>query len=322
MLIEILRKHIITMVRKIKQADVQRVLDSAYEKCRKEVNDGKPDAMMSDVNPASFAISIVLTDGRVFEKGDTKIKSPLGRIALVPSHVLVLSQNTPEELIQKAGVCTCSCKCQKKAKPDIPLSPHGVRAVSVITPQGDSDGKYSIMIDNIEDLAGSEPVLDDKLYERLGKEVAAADTINKIAEAGYNLYDDADIAVDLYTRLASLTFGTTQFATMGATIAADGRNPMTGEDIFDGKIAANVVTTMARGVHHEGRAWMMTTGLPAANSFGGTILAVLPGFGAIAAYSPLLDDNGVSIKAAKAIYEIAKELQLNVFASARVIVEK
>lgn len=310
------------MVRKIKPADVQKALDNAYQKSQKEVNDGKLDSLMSDADPTSFAVSIVLTDGRVFEKGDTKIKSPLGRIALVPTHVLVLSQNTPEELIQKAGVCTCACKCQKGAKPEIPLSPHGIRAVSVVTPQGDSDGKYSIMIDNIVALTGSEPVLDDKLYERLGKDVASADTINKIAAAEYNLYDDADIAVDLYTRLASLTFNTTQLATMGATIAADGRNPITAEDVFDGKIAANVVTTMARGVHHEGRAWMMTTGLPAANSFGGAILAVLPGFGAIAAYSPLLDSNGVSIKAAKVIYEFAKELQLNVFASARVMVEK
>ncbi len=178
------------------------------------------------------------------------------------------------------------------------------------------------MVDNIEDLAGCRPILDDKLYEQLKQKAVNANTINKIAAAEYSLYDDADIAVDLYVRLASLTFTATQFATMGATIAADGRNPVTGQEVFDGRIAANVVATMARGVHREGRAWMMTVGLPAANSFGGAVLAILPGFGAIAAYSPALDDKGVSLKAGKAIYEIAKKLQLNVFASARVTVEK
>lgn len=306
------------MDRILKQADVQKALDKAYEKY-KDISEGKNDELVSDA-PAAFGISIVLTDGRVFEKGDTGKASPLGRIALVPSHVLVLSQNTPEQLVDKAGAC--ACKCKRDAMPDIPVSPHGVRAVSVISPQGDSDGKYDIMIDNIEDLAGSGLVFDDRLYEQLKQKVTDSNTINKIAAAGYTLYDDADIAVDLYIRLASLTVTTSQLATMGATIAADGRNPVTHKEVFDGKIAANVTATMARGIHHASRAWMMTVGMPAANSFGGAILAILPGFGAIAAYSPALDDNGVSIKAAKTIYEIAKELQLNVFASARVSVEK
>lgn len=306
------------MDRILKHADVQKAIDKAYEKY-KGLNNGKKDELMSAA-PDAFGISIVLSDGRMFKKGDADSASPLGRIALVPSHVLALSQNTPEQLVQKAGVC--ACKCQKGTRPDIPVSPHGVRAVSVISPQGDSDGKYDIMIDNIEDLAGSGLVFDDKLYERLKQKVADSNTINKIAAAGYTLYDDADIAVDLYIRLASLTVTATQLAIMGATIAADGRNPVTHKDVFDGRIAANVTATMARGVHREGRAWMMTVGLPGANSFGGAILAILPGFGAIAAYSPALDDNGVSVKAAKAIYEIAKDLQLNVFASARVSVEK
>ncbi len=306
------------MDRKIKSADIQTAIDEAYEKY-KDSDEGKIDELVSATSD-TFGISIVLTDGRIFEKGDTKAVSPMGRIALVPSHVLVLSQNTPEQLVQKAGVCTCGC--HKGIKPDIPVSAHGIRAVSVISPQGDPEGKYNIMVDNIEDLAGCRPILDDKLYEQLKQKAVNANTINKIAAAEYSLYDDADIAVDLYVRLASLTFTATQFATMGATIAADGRNPVTGQEVFDGRIAANVVATMARGVHREGRAWMMTVGLPAANSFGGAVLAILPGFGAIAAYSPALDDKGVSLKAGKAIYEIAKKLQLNVFASARVTVEK
>ena len=307
------------MDRKIKQADVQKAVDNAYEK-NKSIKEGVAAEIVGAKDTKAFGISVVLTDGRVIEKGDTKVASPLGRIALLPSHVLVLTQNSPEELVKKAGVSPC--KCKKGVKPEIPVSPHGIRAVSVIEPQNDPDGKYDIMINNIEDLVGSEPVFDDKLYERLTKEVSDANTIDKIAQAEYSLYDKADIAVDLYTRLASLTLTTTQLAAMGATIAADGRNPITGQEVFDGAIAANVVATMARGVHKEGRAWMMTVGLPAVNSFGGAILAVLPGFGAIAAYSPELDEKGVSVKAAKAIADIANELQLNVFASARVSVEK
>lgn len=307
------------MERFISLADLQKTVDNAYE-TYKNVAEGNTDPRVKSNNDKAFGISVMLTDGTVVNRGDVGESSPLGRIATVASHVLLLQQNKPEELVRKSGVCRCYG--MKAKKPDIPVSPHGIRAVSAIEPQNDSDGKWDIMIDNIINLAGDAPVLDDALYERLKKALADADTINKLAEAEYTLYDDAASAIDLYARLASLDVTVEQAATIGATIAADGRNPKTGNNAFDGSIAANVVATVARGPHHEGRGWMMIVGIPAQSSFGGLILAILPGFGAIAAYSPELDVNGVSIKAAKAIKYIANTLHLNVYSSARVSVKK
>ena len=109
---------------------------------------------------------------------------------------------------------------------------------------------------------------------------------------------------------------------MGATLAADGRNPYSGEYAFDGKIAPYMVTLMATRGRHFIRGWLMRTGLPAKKSFSGAVTVVLPGFGAITAYGPEVDARGTSIKGAQAIAYIADKLGLNVFASARVEVEK
>lgn len=311
---------VIIMERKVSIERVGKAVEDAFE-MNKNIKEGTVSSLLTDVNEKAFGISVVLTDGTTINKGDTKVLSPLGRIALVPTHVAVLTQNTPDELVKKAGVA-CG-KCSKENKPKgLAVSAHGVRAVSVVEPSNDPDGKWQVMIDNIINLLGSAPILDDKLYERLKAENAASNAVNSFQEAGYNLYDGAETSLDLFTRLSSLQLTTEQLAAMGATIAADGRNPLNGQIAFDGAIAANVVATMARGVHKEGRAWMMTVGLPAANSMGGAILAVLPGFGAIAAYAPALDPKGVSVKAAKAIRQIAYELQLNIYASARVKAEK
>lgn len=314
-----LKPHI-TMERKIALSDLQNAVDEAYEQY-KSLNEGSVDEILGNVDDKLFGISVVLTDGTVVNKGDTSAPSPLGRIALLPTHVELLTQITPDELIKKASAGRC-CG-EKKQKPrGLAVSPHGVRAVSAVEPTGDSDGKWDIMVNNLISLVGSEPVLDDKLYERMTKRNADENVIDALAQAEYALYDQADIAVDLYTRMAAMTLTTVQLATMGATVAADGVNPLTNQAVFDGNVAANVVATLARGVHKGGRAWMMAVGLPAANSFGGAILAVLPGFGAIAAYAPALDAKGVSAKAAAAICSIARKLQLNVFSSARVSVEK
>ena len=307
------------MERKISLANVKKAVENAFENY-KSINEGNVDPRIEGVDTKTFGISVVLTDGTVINKGDTKVASPMGRIALVPTHIELLTQNTPDELVAKAGVA-CGNKMKEHKPKNLAVSPHGVRAVSVVQPTGDRDGKMDLMVNNILNLIGSPATFDDKLYERLTKINNEKNVVDAIAQAEYSLYDDGATSVDIWTRLVSLGLTTEQLATMGVTIAADGRNPINGEFAFDGKIAQNVVATMARGIHHESRAWMMTVGLPAANSFGGAIVAVLPGFGAIAAYSPALDANGLSVKAAKAIKEIANELQLNVYASARVKVE-
>ncbi len=308
------------MERKLSLSSLQQAVDNAYE-AYKSVHEGEVDARMEGVDAKGFGIAVMLTDGTLVKKGDTQVLAPMGRTALLPTHVLLLTQNKPEELVKKAGACGCQCNKSQKPK-DMGLSAHGLRAVSVVEPQNDADGKWDLMVNNIINLVGSAPVLNDKLYEKMKADNAAANVLGAIADAQFSMYDKPEIAVDLWTRLAALQLNAEQFAAMGATIAADGRNPLNGQYAFDGAIAANVVATLGRGVHKAGRAWMMTVGLPATNSFGGMILAVLPGFGAIAAYSPELCGNGVSIKARKAIKDIANALQLNIYASARVEVVK
>ena len=116
---------------------------------------------------------------------------------------------------------------------------------------------------------------------------------------------------------------TQQLAQMGATIAADGVNPMSGVPVFDGKLSENIVAMMAaKGPKKMRKPWMTITGVPAMSSFGGGFMTVIPGFGSIAAFSPELIDGHVPFKAAMAMREIVTTLDLNVFASARVKVIK
>ena len=313
-----------TMTRKISLGDVQKAVDNAYENF-KSVKEGEIDSRIEVKNEKLFGISVVLTDGTVINKGDTQELAVLGDVAQVSSAVELLSQYKADDLMKKVGMCKCACasKGEKPAKQHIGISRHGVRAVSLIQPQNDPEGKWNVMINNFINLTGSAPVLNDKYYKSLKDMLAAEGAIDKLAQAEFSLYDQADIAVDLYAKLSSLQLNTQQLATLGATIAADGRNAANGQIAFDGAIAAKVVGVMAtRGIHKERKCWNSIVGLPARSGKGGMILAVMPGFGAIAAYSPALDQFGVSVKAKSAVKYIADTLGLNVYASARVEVEK
>ncbi len=307
------------MERKIPFNNIEKALNEAYEKY-KSVDEGSVDPRLAKTSDAdAFGIAVVLADGRTLTAGDTSTPTPLGGIARVGLSVELLSQYSPDELVKKSGSCCCADKNTCASRPQIAFGAHTVRAVSAVAPQGDSDGKYQVLLDRLLSLTDGQPVFNDELYKLLSEEALSMKMADVLKETGYEIYDDGNDCLDVYSRLMALQLTTEQLAVIGATIAADGRNPRSGVYAFDGSASESVVTLMAlhRLGHHGRRAWLMRAGLPAAASFGGAVLAVLPGFGAIAAYSPRLCDNGVSIRAARAITYIARELGLNVFASAR-----
>ena len=303
------------MVRKISINDLQNAVNGAYEEY-KDLKKGEIDSRVAeDVNPNALGISVVLTDGRKVERGDVDARVAMGNIVNVPVHKLLLEQLGVKGLTKKAG--KTSTHAVRKEK--LPVDAHTLRAVSAVEPQDDKDGKYDMIVDSIIDMMGAEPVFNDKLYKRLSKEIVDENVENKLAEAQYELFDNAKTTLDDVAKLESLTVTTTELATMGATIAADGVNPVTEQTVFDGTLSAPLVTIAAiHGDPSRNRRWMLKAGVPAVYSFSGLILAIMPGVGAIAAYGPEVGKHGRSKKGARVIRYITNALGYNVFGSARV----
>lgn len=312
------------MERKISLSDLQKTVDKAYEEY-KSLKDGQKDERVKDADPKKFGIAVVLTDGTTVKKADSDARFALGDIAKVAVSTVLATQNSAKEIVKKSGTCAkCANNADAMRGTKLPINVHALRAVSAIEPTGDNDAKYDLVLNTMIDMMGDAPVFNDKLYQTLSKEAADANVVDELAKAGYELYDDTTIAVNVYNKLRSLEVTSEQLATLGATIAADGVNPVNNKVVFDGSKAATIVTLMATvGNPRRSRADLMKIGMPVRHSFAGGILAVLPGFGAIAAYSPELCENcHESARAKKAIEYIANTLGLNIFASARVKVEK
>lgn len=314
------------MTRKITYADVQKAVDEAYELYKSDNNGSVDPRVAADSKPGIFGISLVLTDGRFVDKGDADVLFDLGPIVKIPLSAVLLSQNSPEGLMKKAGVCGCCCMAKTHDasgdKVDVPFGRHGLKAVSNIEPLGDPEGKMKVINDMLVAMSGCEPAFCDNLYKSLKDEIDKENIAARLTATGKEFPEEPSQSLDLYARLLALKMSARQVSVMGATLAADGRNPYSGEYAFDGKIAPYMVTLMATRGRHFIKGWLMRTGLPAKKSFSGAVTVVLPGFGAITAYGPEVDARGISVKGAQAIAYIADKLGLNVFASARVEVEK
>jgi glutaminase len=106
---------------------------------------------------------------------------------------------------------------------------------------------------------------------------------------------------------------------MGATLANNGVNPSTGEQVIKPEDVHFILSTMAMaGLYDGSGGWAWKVGLPAKSGVGGGIVAVVPGKGAIAVFAPPLDEAGNSVKAQKVIEYLSDKLNYDLFSPSSV----
>ena len=105
-----------------------------------------------------------------------------------------------------------------------------------------------------------------------------------------------------------------ELARMGATLANNGKNPATGEQVIKPENVSHILSTMQMaGLYDGSGGWAWHVGLPAKSGVGGGIVAIAPGKGAIAVFAPPLDEAGNSVKAQKVIEYVSQKLNYDLF---------
>lgn len=285
---------------------------------------------LAKIDPNLFGIAVCLPTGEVIEAGDTNYVFGIESVSKVFTAVLVLKQYGAEEILNKIGADATGLPFNsimaillEKDHPSTPLVNAGaITADSMVKPIGDSEGKWSAIIDNMAALSGSELVLLDELYK---SETATNFNNRSIAWLlkNYNrIYDDPDMSLDLYTRQCSMGVTAKQLAIAGCTMANDGLNPVTQEQVFDPELAPKITSLVATvGFYEHTGDWLYTSGIPAKSGVGGGVIGIMPGAFGIAAFAPPLDEAGNSVKAQAAIKYITQKLKLNIFRNNTIEIE-
>ena len=87
-----------------------------------------------------------------------------------------------------------------------------------------------------------------------------------------------DQATDIYTEQCSVSVNAKDLATMAATLANGGTNPVTGKAVLRSEYVPEVLAVMATaGLYDDSGKWLYKTGLPAKSGVGGGIIAVVAG---------------------------------------------
>lgn len=321
------------MIQTIDKTTVQAAIEAAYSRAKEETGGKNADYIpyLKNVPSDLFGIAACLPDGQVVSVGDVDYKFGIESVSKVPTAILAMNQTSAHEVLAKIGADATGLPFNsimaillERDHPSTPLVNAGaISACSMIQPTGNSDAKWQTIQGFIEKLCGSKVEVIDELY----KSETATNFNNKSIAwllKNYNrIYDDPDMALDLYTRQCSIGVTATQLSILAATIAFCGRNPHTNEEVFKPELSAHITSMMATvGFYENTGDWMFSTGLPAKTGVGGGIMGVAPGLLGVAAFAPPLDEAGNSVKAQKALAYIAGRLNLNIFSAAHHTIEK
>ena len=320
--------------RRVTREELKLAVNEAYLKYKgnNEGHNANYIPYLANIDSNLFGIAVCLPDGETITVGDCDYVFGIESISKVATAILVLKEYGCETLLSLIGADATGMPFNsilaillENEHPSTPLVNAGaISTVSMVSPVGDSRGKWEAIKKNIDELCGSEVRLIDELYRSESVSNHNNRAIAWLLKSYNRIYDEPDISLDLYTRQCSLGVTTTQLSIMAATIAFGGYNPKTKRPVFPASLSSKVTSLIASvGFYEHTGEWIFRSGLPAKSGVGGGIVGVLPGTFGIAAFAPPIDKSGNSVKAQLALRYIMNELRLNIFSGERVImVEK
>ena len=312
-------------------AEIQAALDGALAKY-KDLKEGKNAdyiPALAKVDSNIFGIALVTADGKVYTAGDVKSQVSIQSISKVFTLAKVIEEQGPDAIASTIGVDATGMRFNSIVSIEFSQkSLGGPEMNSLVNPGAIAttskvkgatrDEIWKSILGYYSEFAGRPLTVDQEVFK------SEADTNQRNQAIGYLMYaygyikDNPLRATDVYTEQCSVSVNAKDLATMAGTLAAAGKNPVTGKQVMKAANVPYVLAVMATaGLYDDSGKWLYRTGLPGKSGVGGGLIAVSPGKFGIAVVSPPLDDAGNSVKAQKAIADVSNALGGNPYAPKR-----
>ena len=306
-----------------RRAQVEAVVKEAYEKFKSDTSGKNADYIpyLAQVDSKMFGIAVVTTDNQALSMGEINYKFSIQSISKVYTLALAMNELGPERVFERIGSePTGRAFNSPIAVVDMPthtgnpLVNAGAIATTSLISGKTADEKWNKILDFYSRAAGDKLSLIDEVYKSEAATNAGNKALSMLLAKYDRIYSDPFESVDVYTKQCSVGVNVVELARMGATLANNGVNPATGEQVIKPENVPYILSVMMMaGLYDGSGGWAWKVGLPAKSGVGGGIVAIAPGKGAIAVFSPRLDEAGNSVKAQRVIEYVANKLDFNLF---------
>jgi glutaminase len=270
---------------------------------------------LAKADPRQLGIVVATVDGRVYQVGDSRETFTIQSISKAIAFGLALEDRGLDGVLDKVGVepsgdaFNAISLDAASGRPRNPMINAGAIATAGLIEGADRDAAFARLQACFERFVGHALDVDEAVYRSESATGHRNRAIAHLLEGHGIIRDPADAVVEQYFRQCSLRISARDLAVMGAALANDGVNPVTGVRALSSRYVDKVLSVMGTcGMYDHSGNWMFRVGMPAKSGVGGGIMAVMPGQFGIGVFSPLLDDKGNSVRGVQACERIAAEL--------------
>ncbi|MCH4150649.1 MAG: glutaminase A [Sphingobium sp.] len=268
-------------------------------------------------NPNHFGIALATIDGHVHEVGDTSIPFTIQSVSKAFVFALALEFVGAEEVsatvgVEPSGEAFNSIRLGNDNRPFNPMVNAGAIATSGLIHRHDPEAAFERVREFLGQCAGRDLDIDMKVYESERDTGHRNRAIAWLLRNNEKLSSDVDAALDVYFRQCSLLVTARDLAVMGATLACNGINPVTGKVVMQpGTVAKTLSVMVSAGMYDFAGEWIFRVGMPAKSGVGGGIVASLPAQFGLGTFSPPLDAQGNSVRGLRACEWISEHFALH-----------
>lgn len=292
-----------------------------------DVTDGEVASYIPELarsSPRKFGIAVATVDGEVFEIGDSGAPFTIQSISKPLVFGMALAERGRRAVLSRVGVEPSgnpfnSVTVDAQNRPFNPMVNAGAIVTTALV-QGAEPRDHTESLERIVDTFGRFAGHPLRVDERvLASERKTGDRNRALAwlMRSFRVLDgDVQEIVDLYFGQCSILVTCRDLAVMGATLASDGVNPITGERAIATEHVTSMLSVMTTcGMYDNAGEWVFNVGLPAKSGVSGGVLAVLPGQLGIGVFSPPLDIRGNSVRGIGVCERLSREVKLHLLGS-------
>lgn len=275
---------------------------------------------LTRADPSSFGISLVTSDGHRYSVGDSSREFTIQSISKPFGYGLALDVHGMDAVLGKIGVEPSGEAFNEisletgTGRPFNPMINAGAIAATALVPGPGMAERFENLRRCLSAYAGRELGVDESVYRSESDTGFRNRAIAYLLRNNGIIGDPVEDAVEAYFRQCAVLVSSDDLAVMGATLAAGGVNPITGQRAIQHDHVDKVLSIMATcGMYNASGEWMFRVGFPAKSGVGGGILGVLPGQMGLAVYSPLLDPKGNSVRGLGVFLELSRRFGLHLF---------
>lgn len=268
---------------------------------------------LAEVNRDRVAVQIQATHGQSFSAGEPSHRFAF--MSVIKPFVLLF-------LLEKLGQQIVFCRVGKrpsdqvfhslaqlaedKGFPRNPMINSGAIALADLLPGRDGSNRCESLRHWLNQAAGAQLTLDEAMLasvRSVGNETNRA-IAQLLKQSGY--LNSIEIALDTYNHICCLSGTVGDLARLGLLLVTS-----------ETPTAANQRTVNALmltcGLYEASGEFAVQVGVPTKSGVSGALLAVIPKHGAIACYSPALDDTGNSVAGLWLLEQLVRSLNLSLF---------